>query len=200
MKDLICLVADKNMEAGVSALIRRHAALGIRRITADVIVHPRRDPGVFREGVQFLRQAAGKYRRGLLLLDAAWAGAPSDIQQQLDRMLADASLQNWARAIVVKPELEAWVWSDSPQVDAAIGWQGRKLNVRQWLQLQGLWHQNDPKPRDPKTALQRALWEVRKPQSSSIYRRLARTVSVKRCRDPAFLQLRRALQQWFPQT
>jgi len=197
MSDLVCLVADKNMKAGLSALLDRHQALGIRPIACKIIVHWKRDPGVFWEGAQFLRPLARQYRRGLLLLDAAWEGAPPDIQQRLDRMLADASLQNWGRAIVIVPELEAWVWSDSPHVDATIGWHGRELMVRQWLQSLGLWDQDDLKPRDPKTALERALERVRKPRSSSIYRELAKKVSVDRCTDPAFQRFCQTLREWF---
>ena len=39
LKDLIVLVADKNMQATFEALLERDAALGIRRII-DVVPHP----------------------------------------------------------------------------------------------------------------------------------------------------------------
>ena len=53
MKDLFCVVADKNMEAAVAGLFGRPEALGISRapLDVDVWVHPRRYPGLFREGV-----------------------------------------------------------------------------------------------------------------------------------------------------
>jgi hypothetical protein len=197
MNDLICLVPDKNMEAAVSELLKRHAALKIRPPRAEVVVHPRRDPGVFREGVEFIRPLRDKYRHGLLLLDAAWEGAPPDAQAALDSELAEARLDDWARAIVIAPELEVWVWSDSPHVDEALGWSGREPALRSWLTQNGLWEAEVPKPRDPKTAVERALWEVRKPRSSAIYRTLAQTVSVERCQDSAFLRLRKTFQEWF---
>lgn len=197
MSDLVCLVADKNMEAAMSELLRRNKALGIRRIAAEVIVHPRRDPGVFHEGIEFVRRLQNQYQHGLLVLDASWDGAPPDIQEQLDRALRIASLDNWARAIVIAPELEAWVWSDSPHVDHALGWSGRQPDLRSWLRQNGFWQVQGPKPHDPKAAMDRALQEVRKPRSSAIFRRLARTASVERCCDPAFLRLRNTLQEWF---
>jgi hypothetical protein len=197
MNDLICLVPDKNMEAAVSELLKRHAALKIRPLRAEVVVHPRRDPGVFREGVEFMRPLRDKYQHGLLLLDAAWEGAPPNAQAALDSELAEARLDDWARAIVIAPELEVWVWSDSPHVDEALGWSGRGPALRSWLTQNGLWEAEVPKPRDPKTAVECALWQVRKPRSSAIYRTLAQTVSVDRCQDSAFLRLRETLQNWF---
>nr|BAL53120.1 hypothetical conserved protein [uncultured Gammaproteobacteria bacterium] len=161
MSDLICLVADKNMEAAMVELLKRPAALGIRQIAVEVVVHPRRDPGVFREGIEFLRPLRDKYGHGLLLLDAAWEGAPQDVQGQLDQALVKAGLSHWARAIVIAPELEAWVWSNSPHVDEALGWSGRQPSLRVWLKQKGLWAANEPKPKNPKAAVKSALYEVK---------------------------------------
>lgn len=198
MKDLVCLVADKNIEAAMAALLQRHKSLGLRqKITAEVVVHPRRDPGVFREGVEFVRPLRNNYRHGLLVLDADWEGAPPDLQQQVDSALASASLHNWARAIVIAPELEAWVWSNSPHVEKALGWSGREPALRIWLEQNGLWDARLPKPQNPKDAMDRALQHVGKPRSSAIYRTLARTVSVRGCSDSAFLCLCKTLQEWF---
>jgi hypothetical protein len=197
MKDLICVVADKNMEAALESILKRHDALGIREITFDIVVHPRRDPGVFREGVELLFSFKAKYQRGLLLLDASWDGAPKDISSQLDRALADAGLCDWARVVLIDPELEVWVWSDSPHVEEALGWSGREPSLRQWLVQRGFLTENSPKPKDPKAAVEAALCEARKPRSSAIYRTLASNVSLRRCRDSSFQCLRQTLQEWF---
>jgi len=197
MKDLICVVADKNMEAALDSILKRHKALGINYITFDIIVHPRRDPGLFREGVEFLSSFRAEYRRGLLLLDASWDGAPKDISPQLDQALANAGLYDWARAIVIDPELEVWVWSDSPHVEEVLGWSEREPSLRSWLAQRGFWTESSPKPKDPKAAVEAALCEVRKPRSSAIYRVLASNVSLRRCRDSSFQHLRQTLQEWF---
>lgn len=197
MKHLACLVADKNMEAAMLGLLERHQALGLRSITYDVYVHPRRDPGVFHEGVAFLRPLQRQYQHGLLVPDAAWEGAPQDIQGQLDDSLRRTSLDRWARAIVIVPELEVWVWSRSPHVETALGWAGRNPPHWVWLRQRGLWADDDPKPRNPKEAVEESLEQVGKPRSSAIYRNIARTVSVERCTDTAFQGLRQALQEWF---
>lgn len=39
-KDLIVLVADKDMEHALKGLLARPAALGIRSVNADILVHP----------------------------------------------------------------------------------------------------------------------------------------------------------------
>ncbi len=198
MKDLICFVADKNMEAVVQELLKRHQALGISRaLDAEVFVHPQRDPGIFRQGIDIIRSFRQNYRHGLLFLDGAWDGAPHDLQTQLDLALKNADLEDWACAIVIVPELEAWVWSDSPHVEHVLGWHGRTPGLRVLLQEKGLWTTKKPKPEDPKAGVEAALYEVRKPRSSTIYRQLARSVSVERCQDPAFRRFRMMLREWF---
>jgi len=199
MKDLFCVVADKNMGAAVAGLCGRPEAFGIRRapLDVDVWVHPRRDTGLFREGVTILRQARKSYSHALVVLDASWDGAPPDIQTCLDRAFCDAGFGEWARAIVIAPELEVWVWSQSPHVERILGWSGRSPGLRAWLEQQGLWAKGCAKPTDPKAAFERALYEVGKPRSSAIYRALAKEVSLERCQDPSFQRLRQALQEWF---
>jgi hypothetical protein len=197
MKDLLCAVADKNMEAAVASLLERHDAIGIREVSFDVLVHPRRDPGLFREGVEILRRVKPSYSHALILLDASWDGAPPDIQTLLDRALHGAGFGEWARAIVIAPELEVWVWSESPHVERILGWSGRSPGLREWLEQRRLWTGGSPKPADPKKAVEAALCQVGKPRSSAIYRALASEVSLERCHDPAFRRLRESLREWF---
>ena len=44
------------------------------------------------------------------------------------------------------------------------------------------------------------LRRTRTPLSAKLYRRLADTVSVRRCADPAFREFRATLQRWFPRS
>lgn len=201
MKDLLCLVADRNMKAALDALLMRHQALGIRQIDFDVRVHPERDPGCFTRGSDFLRQFQSQYRKALLLFDRDWEGAPTQDANRLEASVREKfhshGLADWAEVIVIAPELERWVWSDSPEVERALGWQGHRPPLRDWLRERGLWLSSDPKPADPKKAVESALEFVRVPRSSSIYADLARSVSVKRCQDAAFRKLRDLLTGWF---
>ncbi len=100
--------------------------------------------------------------------------------------------------IVIQPELEIWVWSDSTKVDECLGWAGYQPNLRNWLRERKLLAEDAIKPEDPKLAVEHALREVRKPRSAALYRQLAESVSLQRCVDPGFIRLKTTLQQWFP--
>ena len=101
--------------------------------------------------------------------------------------------------VVIDPELEAWVFSDSPHVDKVLGWTNRNPTLREALEQQKLWGPKDSKPADPKAALEWVLKTAgRRPISSAYFRNLARRVSTKRCQDRAFLRFRKLLQDWFP--
>lgn len=197
MKDLICYVADKNTEAAVTGLLKRHLAIGIRSVSFDVLVHPHRDPGLFWNGAELLSSFRASYQRGMLVLDAAWDGAPPDVQAQMDEAINQAGIADWARAVVITPELENWVWSGSPHVPEVLGWTGRTPPLREWLAREGYWPEAGSKPDDPKAALEAALFEVGKPRSSAIYRALAGKVSLNRCEDVAFQRFRGTLREWF---
>jgi hypothetical protein len=200
MSDLVCLVADKNMEAAADGLLSRPQALGIRPIDYTLIVHPRRDPGCFHEAPEFLKMYRATHAHALVLLDRSWDGAPASTGEKLQELLRvqlqQDGLADWAESIVIDPELEAWIFSDSPWVERCLGWSGQGLKA--WLVDQKLWPATAAKPPDPKSAVEQVLYQVKKPRSSSIYRELARNVSVERCCDKAFLQFKAILRQWWP--
>ena len=200
--DLLCLVADKNMEAAVSGLLSRPRALGIRPIARELMVHPERDPGCFHNGVEFLRGLRSRAEHALVLLDLAWQGVPaesaSELEGQLETNLARAGMTDWARAVVIEPELEAWVFGRSRHIPTALGWPESSEGLRSALAANGLWPAEDHKPPDPKAAMEWALRRVAIPRSSSIYRQLAVKVGTKKCTDRAFVRFRTLLQNWFP--
>ena len=70
--------------------------------------------------------------------------------------------------------------------------------MRRWLAEQGWLDGPVPKPNRPKEAFQAALHEARVARSASLYRRLAERVSVRRCTDRGFQELRNTLRRWFP--
>ena len=102
--------------------------------------------------------------------------------------------------IVCDPELEIWVWSDSPEVDEVLGWRGRKPALRKWLVTHRFCDVETAKPNDPKEAMRRALRSVRKNASPSHFRALGRT---RRSRNAVktrrFCKFKRTLQSWFSQ-
>ena len=201
-KDLIVLAADSNIEQALIGLFARPEALGIRPIDVNISVHPQHDPGCATRGVEFLSNFSQQYLHGLLIFDREGSGMeqkqPQEIQKDLNREFKDSAWGERARAIVLDPELETWVWSDSPHVDDVAGWKNRRPPLRRWLISQGYLQAGATKPQQPKEALQAALRTVRKPRSASLYRQLAEKVSLRRCNDPSFLELKTVLTAWFP--
>jgi hypothetical protein len=201
--DLILLAADKNIEHGMRGLLGRPQALGIRPLTSKIYVHPQRDPACAQKPHEFLRQFSRDYDRALVVFDHQGCGMedriPLDIEANVRQLLA---ANGWdgrrADAVVIAPELEAWVFSTSPQVETCLAWPVA-VPLRQWLEGHGLWRQQDRKP-DPKTALEKALANPRRPRSSAIYESLANAVDFAECQDASFNRFKRVLQNWFPPT
>ncbi len=202
-KELIILVADKNMEHALKGVLSRPEALRIRAINPDIRVHPRRDPGCEKDGVEFLRNFSKKYCYALLLFDHKGSGKEQDEPNNLEEDLFDRfKRSSWggrAKAIVLSPELEAWVWSNSPHVDKVIGWKNRQLSLRDWLTKQGYLQPGEAKPNEPKKAFEAALRETKKQRSSSLYEEIAKKVSLDQCEDRAFQRFKDILYEWFSQ-
>jgi nucleotide-binding universal stress UspA family protein len=201
-RDLIVLVADKNTEFALKGLLSRRArSLRIRPLTADIFVHPERDPGCLLRARDFLRPHVARYHHALVLFDRDGCGQEQKdraaLERQVEEQLAQAGWGERAAAVVLDPELEIWVWSDSPHVEKALGWQGRSPGLRSWLVNSKLLDADRPKPVDPKRAVEEALRLARKPRSSNLYLELASSVGFEGCTDAAFQKLRDTLGRWF---
>ena len=202
MKDLVILAADKDLEHALRGLIGRSEALGIRPIDYDVFVHPEHDPACAIRGVEFLARFAEQYSYALLMFDQEGSGRESTAIEELQISLnANFSSSDWgerAKAIVLSPELEAWIWSASPVVDEIAGWKDRNPGLRPWLFEQGWLESGEIKPRRPKEAFIAALRKARKPRSASLYEQIASRVSLQRCKDNSFTHFKNVLRAWFP--
>lgn len=201
-RDLICLVADRNSEASLEAILRRPQSLAIRPVTFVIRTHPEKDPGCYLKGHSFLRPFRGRYRHAVVMFDREGCGGErlsrAELEGEVEGRLQVNGWNDRARVVVIDPELESWVWSDSPEVERALGWAGRSPVLRSWLSEKGFFREGIMKPERPKEAVEAALRVVHKPRSSAIYQDLATSVSLWRCSDPAFARLRAALQGWFP--
>ncbi len=199
--DLVVLVADKNMEDSMRGILERPQSLGIPKIDFVIYTHPKRDPGCFVDGHKYLLREVNKFQHALVMFDHDGCGREKKsremLEEELERRLSKSGWNDRAAAIVIDPELEAWLWSDSPEVDSALGWQGKSPSLRAWLKEKGFFKGNTPKPSAPKNAVEEALKKVFKPRSASIYYQVAKSVSLKRCEDPAFLKLKEKLIRWF---
>ncbi len=209
MSDLAVLVPDKTYEVVFREFFGRggaQARLGCGPFAfapqADLWVHPQRDPGVYSRGAAFLADltSPNRHRHALILLDADWDGSPGAAAIRT-RLQADLDATAWgaarARAIVIDPEIENWIWSPSPVLGQVIRWCDTVPPVA-WLEQKGLWPQGAPKPPDPKRALEVTLDHTGKRWSSSIHGEVIAQASVKGCVDPAFRALATTLRAWFP--
>lgn len=204
MKDLVILAADKDLEFALRGMLSRPEALGIRPVEAntDIFVEPEHDPACALRGVDFLDNLSEQYRYGSLIFDYEGSGkeatAPQELQKNINAEFVSSTWGERARAIVLSPELEIWIWSDSPHVDEVVGWKNRNPKLRPWLIEQDYLQTGEVKPARPKEAFKAALREARKPRSASLYQQIAERVSLRRCTDTAFLELKGILSNWFP--
>jgi len=200
MKDLIVLCADRKIENTLEGLLDRPASLRIRQISYDIKVHSGRDPGCFHHAHNFLKPLRLQYDHALVVFDRDWSGAPSQSAEALEKATNARLKADWkgkAASVVISPELEAWVWSDSPHVESELGWPSRLGNLRRWLETKGLWSAGSDKPADPKKAVEAATREARLPWTAAVCKSLAFKVSVERCSDGSFHKLLAILQNWF---
>lgn len=197
MKDLVALVADNTMRAALENLFQRAPSFGIRPLTSDLYSHPRHDPGVLKESAVFLEPLREQYSNALVMFDREGSGQESKSAEELqDTVQSQLDRVGWADhsgVIVLDPELEIWVWSDSPHVSQILGMPRSDLD-RLLAQHRS---PGNIKPSRPKELMEKVLRQSHIPRSTSLYADLARVVGIERCTDPAFLQLRSCLTKWF---
>jgi len=199
MKDLILLVADKNMHFALRGALNRPESLGIRPINVEFIVHPGRDGGARKTGPELIALKRSAAQRGLVVLDYEGCGA-SEPAMELEEKLIARMRSRWedkGSALVIEPELDIWMWGAENTLKTTLNWH-KENSPRDWLRNQGYEFNEQAKPNRPKEALEAVLRELRTPRSSALYEELASKMSLKKCTDPAFGRLRETLQRWFP--
>lgn len=174
-RDLIVLAADKNIDFGLRGLLGRPKALGVR---------------------------SGDYRHALVVFDHQGSARDAQPTDRLAGEVRDRLAANgWgdrAEVVVLDPELEVWVFADSPHVEHCLGWRRGRGTLRRWLEARKLWTPGRAKPEAPREALDEVLRELRRPRSSALYRCIAERVSLAGCTDPAFRKLASTLARCFP--
>jgi len=201
MKDLIILVADKNTESAIQGLLLRPKALGIRsNLKWDIFVHPQRDPGCLRNAHNFLKPFCKEYSYALIIFDREGCGKENlsvkDLEEKVQKNLKSSGWDARAEVIVIDPELEVWVFSNSPHVVDLIA-EGDKEAYHNILSKEE--RTSTGKPCKPKQVMENILREKNIPRSSAIYKQLAKKVSLSKCCDPSFNQLCKILKTWFPE-
>ncbi len=200
--DLFVLVADLDQQQTVKVLLeQRSRSLGIRSPVFEMTKHPQHDGGCYKTSPAILQTLQSQAAHAIVMLDREGSGAddnaPEDIEADLDQRLSQSGWGDRARAIVLDPEIEMWVWSSSPHVDEVLGWSGRTPKLREWLTQEGFLRAGQTKPARPKEALRSALRQGRIKPSAALFGQLASKVGLEHCRDRAFLRLRDTLRAWF---
>ncbi len=210
VKDLVVLVPDADIEQTFRGLLARPDRLGLRVLHWTVTRHPERDPGCRVRAAEFLRPFLVRFRHALVVFDRDGCGSTAP-REEIQTLVEDVLFRNgWrdrAKAIVIEPELEAWLWNGSRQVAEELGWAADYRGLRRHLLAANLWPEGRAKPPDPKRAVREAMRTARvrnrSRRSPARFRRLASQVAstvVSDCRDPAFIDLIALLRDWFPAT
>ena len=202
-QDLIVVVADLDAKQAVEGMLRRPESLRIRPIHFRVDRYKERDSGCYRTSHEYLRLFIKQFDHAIVMFDRHGSGRDTesrqDIETAVEHQLAINGWKGRSAAIVCDPELEIWVWSNSPEVDEVLGWRGKQPALGEWLVAEGHCDARTAKPSDPKEAMRQSLRAVGRSPSASQFRDLAGRVGFARCTDPAFLKFKQILQSWFGQ-
>ncbi len=210
MNDLLFFVADKNMAEAIGGLLERkqiHRIVGCAPFTFDArrdikVAAGQNDPGLYERANELLRPLAADYARAVVIVDEEWEGSPGaeEIERALRSHLNDAG---WSEGnslgLVVRPEADVWLWSDSPHSATALGWTSWAV-LRPRLEEEGLLAADRMKPERPKEAAEWALRNCghKAPRSAALYRQVSSKVSIQRCEDNTLARLLNGLRAWFP--
>lgn len=214
MRDIIFLVADGEMEATVQGFFENeayHQRLQCAQFDfdpkKDLIKHPKKDPGVYQDGHHYLKLYRETHRFAVVMLDFAFNDNLQNkdyqefCQEIHQKMLGAGWPQDSFVVMVINPELEVLMWQSNTQgIEHIVDYQGPQGGLKTWLEHQGLWPADSPKPPDPKAAIDKVRgknWGRRKTHSQ-IYKRVAKEVSFRNCQDASFLGLWEQIKQWYP--
>lgn len=201
MKDLVVLVADKNMEFLIRGLLPRIPVVeGLKTFTFDVLTHPYRDAGVFNDAADFLRPLCKNYSFAIVMLDHHGSGREHLSREEIENAISERiNKAGWDKpygVICIKPELENWIWVNRKRMEEIISWES-ELGLDVWLQMHNWKSPEKSKPDYPKEALQAAMRASNTPRSSSIYYGIASQASYRYCEDASFQKMLILLKYWF---
>lgn len=210
MRDLVVFVADSTMEQAFLSFMTRHDFhapynLNIHPISfdpaEDLIRIPGNDSGAYGKGHEWMRARLGKYRHGIVVFDREF-GTDLDAQTLSIDLTSRIAQTGWHldhfRVVVIEPELEAWIWQRNQRVAVPLGFKTVDQLVASVCNAGLAWPEGQPKPSRPKEALEAVCRLKGIGFSAALHRSITASVSLIGCQDPSFVQLRAALQRWFP--
>jgi len=207
-RDCVFFVADKTMrETFLGFLSRedRDEQLGCGAFTFDpaedlFFAAGQNDCGLNKRADALLSAFLHSHQKVVVALDCEWDGSPGQvaiIQNISTQLLGSGWAADDVIVIAIEPELEQWIWQDSPvladelRMDAPQG-------LKAALSARGLWPQDAAKPPSPKELFIQLRRENNVKLSSSVFKRIAANVPVAACQDSEFRRLVNQLQLWFP--
>jgi hypothetical protein len=192
MRDIMFLLADGGMEQVLRGFLSRdqfHRSLGGFELdpALDVVVPPTKDPGVYGTAHELLRPYERTHQRAIVIVDADWKGTPGApaMREHISQCMT-ARWQDFG-VIVIDPELEAWIMSETPHLASIFRCPQNYLQI---LQQADWWPSGPPKPPRPKEALEHLKRHYELRVVNADFGKLAAVTSVRQCQDPAFNQLR----------
>ena len=206
MRELVILVADSTMEAVLRAFFGRESwDLTLQCGQFDVwpeedIFHDplHTDGGVHKSAQELLRPYLSTHSRAMVVLDQKFGGQlpAADVRQDILARLNQNGWHDRCEVVVVDPELEVWLWQNSPHVKQALMFSG---SLRQHLQDNGQWPAGAPKPLEPKETIQALVKAKKALKTKVVYSRIARSISIQGCTDQSFDLFANTIRLWFPQ-
>lgn len=208
MRDCVFLVADKTMGEtfrGFLGRADRDQQLGCGKFEFDpgedvFVAAGQNDPGLWTRANELLQLFLASHHKAVVALDCKWDGSPGQaaILQRINQQLLDSG---WDAdrfvVIAINPELEEWIWQDSPVLEKELRHSG-PTSLRLSLAERGLWPANQTKPPSPKEVFLQIQEENRVKKSSAVFKRIAAAVPIAACTDSEFQRLIAQLRAWFP--
>ena len=202
-KDLVVLVADADALRALHGILARPEDLGIRSIEYEVVYESAHDAACRLRSAEILRDFLGRFDHAVVIFDRHGCSSDESRERIQARVTKSLGVNGWTdrgRAIVIEPELEAWVWGSTANVARVIGWKQSRLE--RFLERRGFLAAEDSKPSRPTEAFEEAVRGAprsrRKKVSARLFGELAEQAPLDGCRDPAFRELRETLRAWFP--
>jgi len=223
MRSLLAMVADKDARMGIGALLTngsryrhprpsRHLAAFDFQVESDLRSVSGHDGHLHVHVADLLAQYRSTHQRVLVFLDQQFGGELPAAEIHADickRLTADGWSRDRFEAIVFDPEIEIWMWQDRDNAtfDSLIGFGQRPTDalryhsVRDWLRHQPaaspLWPDGQPKPPDPKQALEWTMRRCQTPLSSTTFANAAEILGDKGCTDASYQSFNATMVRWF---
>jgi phenylpyruvate tautomerase PptA (4-oxalocrotonate tautomerase family) len=207
-RDCVFFLADKTMRETFLGFLEREdreRELGCGNFSFDpaedlFFAAGQNDPGLNKRAAALLDVFLHSHKKAVVVLDCEWEGSPGQAQiiHNITRQLHESGWKpEDVIVIAIDPELEQWIWQDSPvlaeelRIDDSQG-------LKSVLNQRGLWPQEAAKPPSPKALFDQLRRENNVKMSSAIFKRIATKVPVSQCQDSEFRRLTAKLREWFP--